>query len=200
MIIVDADDFCEQNQRLDVLLRLKRQIPTFKITLFSIPFHCSPEFIREIQTFDWIDMVQHGWAHDSNYECLSWTKAECREALRLARKRGFTTRGFKAPGWQISEGCYEALAEEGYWVADQDYNSKRRRHLDLACYVIEGSQPLYQCFNGATEIKHGCAIHGHIGHWGGHNANTLELIEADILEAARSDTDFRFIREVIERP
>jgi hypothetical protein len=35
-------------------------------------------------------------------------------------------RGFKAPGWQISDGCYEALLERGWWVADQRYNDGRR--------------------------------------------------------------------------
>ena len=41
------------------------------------------------------------------------------------------------------------------------------------------------------------AIHGHISHRPGRNANALELIYDQILEAGRKDPDFRFIDEVM---
>lgn len=228
MTLFDLDDACDDARTREDLLRLedlKADIPTLKVTLFTIPGRCSPKWLDEMMArYDWIDWVQHGWLHRDCYECLSWSKKDCLAALRAARSMGFTTKGFKAPGWQISDGCYEALAEEGYWVADQEYNSKRWiPHLySLGTYVItadgdthlRNSPFIEKTYAEAsrrvekrTGIRPNCivagievmqAIHGHIGHLGGHNANALELIMNDIRAAAAKDSDFRFIREVME--
>ena len=88
------------------------------------------------------------------------------------------TKGFKAPGWQISDGMYQALLEEGYWVADQSYNNERRPK-ELKAYILDS----------------GNKIHGHIGHMGGHNENEIEYLLDTIL--ALKEKDFAFIKDVI---
>jgi hypothetical protein len=202
VILFDLDDACDDERTREDLLRLedlKADIPTLKVTLFTIPGRCSPTWVREMKVFyDWCDLVPHGWMHRNCYECASWKKADCKAALRAAREMGFTTKGFKAPGWQISDGCYEALAEEGYWVADQPYNNDRRG-AGVPAYVIEDgevvlySHPVRGAILGTGQL----ALHGHIGHLGGRNANALELIMSDIRAAAAKDSDFRFINEVM---
>lgn len=208
MIITDLDDFCDDERSLESLIlldKLKEELPTFKATLFTIPARCSIGFIQVMKdTRPWLDLVPHGWQHNTNRECQKWNRLACLDALTEARAKGLTTKGFKAPGWQISAGCYEALELLGYWVADQEYND-RRRPVDLSAYVIyPGVDRLaalaYRGANKpATAISgsHGRAIHGHIGHLGGHNPNALELIYDQILEAGRKDPDFRFIDEVM---
>lgn len=201
MTLLDLDDFADDERSLEDLLRLRdlqADIQTFKATLFTIPARCSPTFIRTmIEEYQWLDLVQHGWHHRDNYECLSWTKADCKAALLAAREMGFTTRGFKAPGWQISDGCYEALAEEGYWVADQEYNNWRRP-LAMPAYVIMNGRGHWVGYDGNQRLETATAIHGHLGNLNGPNANALELIMDDIRAAAAKDSDFRFIREVME--
>lgn len=227
MILFDLDDF-DSSERSDAdfqrLVQLKEEFPTLKVTLFTIPEGTSKlSWLTMARHSDWIDLVQHGWHHRTNYECLSWTKADCKAALRRGREMGFTTKGFKAPGWQISDGCYEALAEEGYWVADQMYNQKRglSRLYSLTTYCINSDNGVsirnspfvertYKDSCDAVEKASGArpnclaagphvirALHGHIGHMGGHNANALELIMDDVRAAAALDSDFRFIREVM---
>ena len=186
MIIVDLDDFCDDETSLDAYVMLRqihRAIPKFKATLFTIPGRCDREFIRYIRRtcYTWLQLVPHGWMHETNHECEKWTKAETHIYLRQAREQGITTRGFKAPGWQISDGCYQALLEEEYWVADQPYNNARRPPF-LRAYLLD---------------ERDTKIHGHIGHLGGHNVNALEFIMPQILEAGKTDTDFRFIDEVM---
>lgn len=187
MILCDLDDFCDDDRSMADLVRLeeiKRLVPTFKATLFTIPGRCSPEFIAHMQReYPWLDLVQHGWNHDSNYECTKWTVEDCREFLFCARLLGLKTRGFKAPGWQISYGCYEALLAEGYWVADQPYNDERRPK-ELRAYRLSPRVLSQQ-------------IHGHIGHLNGRNANALEFLMDEIIEAGKRDPDFRFIDEVM---
>jgi hypothetical protein len=219
LILFDLDDYDATTRSYEnfmMLVNLRHEIPSLKVTLFTIPGQCNSRFLEEMHEFEWMDAVQHGWHHKTNYECLAWTKADCKAALRRGRDMGFTTKGFKAPGWQISDGCYEALAEEGYWVADQAYNDARKprelRAYVLGKYVVAKrtselmfiEPTLSEPGNGsylpvtALHMAPATQIHGHVGHLGGHNANALELIMDDIRAAAAKDTDFRFIKEVME--
>jgi len=157
-------------------------------------------------TRPWLDLVPHGWHHATNRECQKWNRLACLDALTGAQAKGLTTKGFKAPGWQISDGCYAALEMLGYWVADQEYNDTRRP-IALRAYVIKNETPYHVEGIGSLELgtwsrmppytSSARAIHGHVGHLGGRNANALELIYDQILEAGRKDPDFRFIDEVM---
>jgi len=210
VILCDLDDFCEDTRSLADLRRLdelRAVIPTFKATLFTIGGRCSKGFIADIKASrPWLDLVAHGWTHQTNRECEQWNADTCREVLAASRIMGLTTRGFKAPGWQISDGCYQALLEEGYWIADQHYNDTRRP-ADLEAYCLDPSG--FAAFTVFLKVDESGwkshqikavarQIHGHLGHLGGHNANALEIIAPHILAAAEHDTDFRFISEVME--
>lgn len=83
------------------------------------------------------------------------------------------TKGFKAPGWQISQPMYDILLKYGYWVADQHYNDNRR--------------PKELKVHFPTEY------HYHIGHMGGHNPNEIEMFTGQIL----SITESNFIKDEI---
>ncbi len=211
MILCDLDDFCEDARSLADLRRLdelRAVIPTFKATLFTIGGRCSKGFIADIKASrPYLDLVPHGWKHYTNRECESVTKDQCIAILQWSRDVGLTTRGFKAPGWQISDDCYQALLEEGYWVADMRYNDARRP-FELNSYCLDsdgGPSAVIRMTNRLSDgwrirqcIEIERHIHGHIGHLNGHNANALEIIAPRILAAAEHDTDFRLISEVME--
>ena len=151
-IILDADDFCESNAKLDVLFRLKEANPILQINLFTIPALCSPAWLKEIKKIEWIEMIPHGWEHPHSRECENWSYGDAMAYLEDIRHMGLS-HGFKAPGWQISDGTYLALLQSGYWVADQHYNDDRRPKGLEVRYPEE---------------------HFHIGHLGGHNDNEIE--------------------------
>ena len=173
--ITDLDDFCVENSEAGLLMTLHKIMPEFKVTLFTIPGLCSQSFIDTWKAKSWVDLVPHGWHHSTSRECEHWTYEESIEYLEKIEPMGMT-KGFKAPGWLISNGMYRALLERGYWVADQAYNNDRRPK-DLPVYLLEG---------GGTEVK----IHGHIGHRGGHNNNEIRLIIEVILMNSRLQFDF----------
>lgn len=152
--IVDADDFCESNSDWRTLRAIKEANPDFKITLFTIPGLCSEQFIKEMKQFDWIKMVPHGWLHPHPREQQDITYEEALEYLDKIEKYGLE-KGYKAPGWQISDGMYKALKERGYWVADQHYNDQRRP--------------------AGMRVEYPGDHHYHIGHLGGYNANAIEF-------------------------
>ncbi len=178
MIYVDLDDFCERNDKLSLLRQLRTEIPQFVVTLFVIPRYNSSGFLEMVRNcYPWIDLVPHGWDHNTSRECQDWTYDQCVKYLDRVEKMGIFTRGFKAPGWQISDGMYRALLERDYWVADQPYNDQRR----------PPELPVYRLTGVSNQI------HGHVGHWGGPNLNELELIIPIIHQFNREE--FGFIRD-----
>lgn len=180
--VLDLDDAYPGNDRMELLTDLKRQIPGLKVTLFAIPGRCTPAWVREMNALDWVEIVPHGWLHETNRECERWSRGYMQIALVSAVQTGFTVRGFKAPGWQISDGCYAELERRGYWVADQPYNN-HRRPPGLRAYLL-GEPPA-----GVRQI------HGHVGHLNGHNANELEYLVPEIL--ACRDMEWLFVSEVV---
>ena len=172
IILCDADDFCEGNDGMDVLNRIKEKNKDFKITLFTIVGRCSKEWIEKMKKIDWVDMIPHGWLHPDPREAQNWTYNESIEYLDRIESFGLT-RGFKAPGWQISDGMYKALLERGYWVADQRYNDTRRP---------KGLKVFYPTNE-----------HFHIGHLGGHNQNEIGYFEEYL---SNLKGDFKLIKDL----
>jgi hypothetical protein len=177
MIYLDLDDFCEDNNSLDLLFKIRGQIPKFKVNLFTIVGRCNDSFFKYVKTLDWIDCIPHGFLHHNSRECENWDFKKCCDYLKWVEKLNLT-KGFKAPGWQISDGMYAALLKEDYFVADQQYNNMRRPKK-LKAYLLDSPDK----------------IHGHIGHSGGYNDNELSIITSTIMKFR--DEEFGFIRDVI---
>jgi hypothetical protein len=173
---IDLDDFAESNQDWELIQALKRQIPNLKLNLFTIPGKCSWNFIEEMRKIEWIHLIPHGHIHSSSRECEHWSYGVAKFHLQSLEKEGWI-HGWKSPGWQISDGTYQALLERGWWVADQAYNNARRPS-DLRAYLLDSSFKL----------------HGHIGHWGARNDNSLEYIFNSI---AALQGEYVFIDEIL---
>jgi len=166
-LIIDFDDFSDDNNRLDLLNELKCLNSKFKCTIFAIPSKTS------IDIPDWIEVGVHGWSHHSNYECSEWSYSECLEVLNTVGDR--YSKLFKAPGWQISDGCYSALKEKDYIVADKEYN-RSRRPKGLKTYELGNN-----------------SWHGHIQNVCG---NGLEERFEELKDIVRSTSEFKFISEL----
>lgn len=154
MWLVDADDFCIGNTGLNLLTEIRHKIPNFKITMFTIIGKCTSNFIKYCQdNFPWMDLVPHGMFHTTPYECATWDYEYCLDYLNYIEQFNLT-KGFKAPGWQVSDGCYKALLEKDYWIADQKYNT-HRRPPGLKVYELQPNSAHYHvqnvCGNGLEE-------------------------------------------------
>jgi hypothetical protein len=177
-LVVDFDDFHDGNHRIDLLIRLKEINPAFRCTLFAIPRKCDHEWMLFLRrSFDWLEFAVHGDTHDSVYECADWSAERMLEAM--IDRPAWAVRGFKAPGWQISDGCYETILRQGWWVADHSDND-RRRPAGILSYV-------YQNYPRSW--------HGHIQDVCG---NGLEERFAELAGTAGSTDAFRFASEVAE--
>ena len=167
MIYVDADDFCEANDGGGVLEAIHAANPAFRITLFTIPARCSLPWLERMLQVPWMRLVPHGWLHATSRECEHWGDFMSYRYLEAVGSLGFV-HGFKAPGWQISDGMYAALSALDWWVADQHYNDTRRP-VDLRVF-----------WPGPH--------HYHVGQWGeGKNENEISRF-ADRLAAMKGES------------
>jgi len=177
MLIVDMDDWSIEHDCRKELEKLKEINPKFKVTLFTIPALTTIDMLRWARDNDyWVELAQHGWNHHDNYECLNWTYDECCKALYDGVLLG--AKGLKCPGWQISDDCYLACKNLGYWVADQPYNQNRRPEGLLVYEVGEN------------------AYHGHT--WDCGCGNGIHEDWDNIVSKIKDETEFRFISEEMD--
>ncbi|MEN3337127.1 MAG: hypothetical protein V7647_803 [Acidobacteriota bacterium] len=177
-MIFDTDDLHATNHRLDLLERLHDANPLFRMTAFAVPAYCTPAFLASLP--EWIECVPHGWDHGgpdcaNAREAEHWTYDQAIDVL-LSAPEGMA-RGWKSPGWQISDGTYLALHELGYWVADQHYNDHRRP---------EGIR--FHCEGDGDHV------HTHVQNVCG---NGLEETFPALLERVRVAESFELVSEVV---
>lgn len=191
-MIFDSDDFgcthvisdmCQSHDCRDVLDKLHIANPKFKATLFAIPGEMTPEILRWSEANNsWIELAYHGFFHSSNYECEKMTYDEFNEHMHSSyvhRCEPYFVKGFKAPGWQISNDIYEWLYDNGYWVADQPANNDRRPK-NLPVYLLNED-----------------SVHTHT--WNCVGNGVYELFD-ELLEKVKNTEEFFFVSEVIHVP
>lgn len=186
-LVVDFDDFgidhvisdqCQSRDCRKELLELKAVNPAFKVTLFAIPALMTGELLKwASDNQDWVELGVHGWAHTSNYECEDWGYGMMEKWMQEAFIWQYFRRLFKAPGWQISDGCYKWLSKNDWMLADQEYNDDRRPK-DIPVYKVgEGS------------------IHGHTWNCVG---NGIEETLEQLKEQIKGVEEFKFVTEVCQ--
>lgn len=178
-MIFDTDDFHETNHRLDLLHQLHDANPLFRMTAFAVPAFCSDKFLNSLP--DWIELAGHGWAHggpacDNPREAEHWSYDDAALTLRSLPDR--FTNGWKSPGWQISDGTYEALIDMGFWCADHPDNNDRRP-------------------DGLLTHVHGVGDHLHT-HVQNVCGNGLEQLFPQLLERVKAADSFELVSEVVE--
>jgi len=158
-MVFDWDDQCDEWDALPFLDELKKLNSKFKANLFVIPKKTSIKLFKEMKKRDWIQIIPHGYWHNDNWECEKWTKIKMLryiDKMLLPYKKYFVN-GFKAPGWQISDGCYEGLLERGWWVMDQA-RLNDRRPAKLKVFLADNTNSIHYhghthdvCHNGIEE-------------------------------------------------
>lgn len=194
-------DMCQSHDCRDQLLRLKKVNPDFKATLFAVPAEMTMELLQWCKrNGDWIELAVHGFGHISNYECSDWSAEQMGVAMASVAGFGAFVPVFRAPGWQISDGCYEWLKENNWIVADQGYNDERRPK-DLKAYVnYNGQFKAYPLGHdvGADDFIEVQAYHGHVWNVGsvGSNPNGIYEDYDNVEKLVREAKTFQFVSEL----
>lgn len=189
-IILDFDDFYDEADILPDLRNLKEVLPNLKVNLFTIFGKISPELLKEAQGIDWIQLIPHGWNHDTNYEFAYIDYDNMAEALKDYAR--FTpVKGFKAPGWQISEEALEALKDNGWWIATQYSDGRYNGNPDGPFQPPVPAGAKYYALKEETEYL---TIHGHTWEVCGNGIKALweRLIKLPPI------CEFEFIDDIID--
>lgn len=203
-MIVDFDDqgsdhvisdMCRSADARGWLDKLHYANLNFKVTLFAIPGEMTSEQLRWFEANKgWCELAFHGFYHTSNYECEKMTYEEFEEAMSEFDGfvgEGLFTKGFKAPGWQISDGVYNWLTDNGWWVADQAYNNHRRPD-GIPAYVNQNGQ--FSSVIGGVWLDHE-AWHGHTWNCVG---NGIEETFEHVKQLVQEAESFQFVSEVFK--
>lgn len=130
-VVLDIDDFSPVRSRFDLLYKIKKEIPQFKVSMFTIPtdekedtgpYLIRNELLEEVKkNLDWIQIIPHGYRHqgremaDMSYEEMKKTIKNIE--YRFKRDGLPFEKGFKSPHWKTSPGVVKALDEVGWWLA-----------------------------------------------------------------------------------
>lgn len=200
-VALDIDDFTIVSPRLQVWLRLKEHFPDFKVSMFTIPslrkVDYGPWLIREETAkeirkhLDWIQIIPHGWAHESSREFRDYDQATFKHDYVPKMADAFAqaglpwVKGFKAPHWQWSQGVVNALNELGWWgaVLREDKMIVPDRYYRYN-YLLNEPFPL-----DAQLLK----LHGHV--YG--TKNDIGTCMDNLLRLPR-DTQFDFITDHLQ--
>jgi len=125
-------DFSVAYNRLDLLLKLKRNFPDFRVSLFMIPYQkredygptlLKGEFLKEIKrNLDWMQIIPHGYAHQgSEMQAMSYKRMK-NEIIPFIEKSFEEMdlpyeKGFCSPHWRWNEDVVRALDELGWFGA-----------------------------------------------------------------------------------
>jgi hypothetical protein len=188
-------DQCQSRDCRVELDKLHYANPAFKVTLFAIPWQMTKELCEWCRSnASWVELAVHGFTHSSNFECEKMTYDEFDKNMRELQPMidTYFTKGFKAPGWQISDDIYRWLLEHGWWVADQSYNNVRRFKLTpgLKAYVNNGGR--FVAWNGEQDTEIPQAWHGHTWNCVG---NGIEETYPQVEEMVKNAGSFRFVSE-----
>lgn len=202
-MVVDFDDFgcnrvmsdvCQSHDCRDKLDALHYANPAFKVTLFAIPGEMTAELAEWCKANEgWVELAMHGFYHRDNWECSQMTYDEFERQVQFFQPmlERYFTKGFKAPGWQISDDCYRWLVDHGWWVADQDYNTNRRPVM--RAYINRNGQFFAdrRTENDWVEVD---AWHGHTWDCVGNGIyETFDYVKS-LVEAADG---FQFVSEIL---
>lgn len=188
MICFDSDDFgsnhiiseqCQSHDCRDKLDGLHYANPNFKATLFAIPGEMTYELAEWCRAnAQWIELAVHGITHSSNYECLNMTYEDFDKQMSNLKPMidTYFVKGFKAPGWQISDDVYRWLVDHEWWVADQNYNNDRRPS-SLPVYIVGDN-----------------SVHTHTWDCVG---NGIYELYGQLVDQVKAETEFKFVSEVV---
>lgn len=181
-VVIDFDDLCDTNDRMDVLERLRERDPGFKVTLFAIPTRCSDALLKKYDAEkDWVQLGIHGFRH-SRHEALGWTQDEAEDKMNRAMAIYPFAPIFKAPNWQMHDEVYAACKAKGIAVADHFSNTG----------IIPEGMPVY-IYNLRLRNDPYTRLHGHIQNW-----NFTGLEEAyEQWSAPEIGSDYLFVSDAV---
>lgn len=182
VIIASYDDLWEGNDNWSTFEEFHKKFPNFKVTFFVNPGQCSNEFLKKVNV-EWAELAYHCQNHSGGFK--HWSKDEAKQYLLKYHTEFNFIKGFKAPGWKITQPLIDACKELGFWIASINTVPV---DIDRKYYTF------YKKGEGLLELDTHIQYYGHLQSYNFHE-NLKELEEYCL----QHDSEFKFISEVIDK-
>jgi hypothetical protein len=201
-VALTLHDFSIQNNRFDLLEKLKEYYPEFKVSLFTVPNdvkHLSrgnreEDLSRLKSHLDWMQLIPHGLTHRSSEMAKVSYKAFRDHVIPAIvdtfYKDGLPfVKGFCAPHWQWNEEVVDALNDMGWWGAV----SPQRPDMDYPKTFFRHNYSIDEAFfwSGPEDLK----LYGHINET---SMNSLDKCFAYLLRLPH-DVEWCYATDFLEK-
>ena len=182
IVVVSLDDMWLGNDNWETFVDFQKKFPKFKATFFVNPGQgpCTDEFLKKINQ-PWTELAYHAENHSGGFK--NWTKEDAKKyLLKYYNEYGFV-KGFKAPGWKITQNIIDACKELDFWVAS------------INTVPVDIEKIYYTSFKkgeGLLYLKNYTQYYGHLQSYNFHE--NLKELEQHCIE---NDPDFKFVSEMI---
>lgn len=134
--VVDVDDLISEEQIVEYLVPIKRKIPDFFVTAYTVPNKFGPIEPELRVRYPWIAFGIHGWEH-TPFECMAWSEDDATRHITKALTMGYD-RIFKAPNWRLHDEIVLTCARLGVAL----HHHESHAPVGLGCHLYPGPRPL----------------------------------------------------------
>jgi len=205
-IVLDLDDFDDDNRCDEELIALNEYFDNFKINMFAIPMKTSIETLDKYTKEAGCVFYPHGFKH-TYLEMDSMNYRVTGGYLDVVDRRGSywspvvpgsTTlygKVFKAPYWRYSSESYEALNDRDYVVAvSREQVNPPPEYVKTYEYDWELDEIDNAITDAIRQKKEIITLHGHVTPY----RNSLDLFYEKLMKRFPKDTEFLSIEEYLK--
>lgn len=204
-VALDLDDFSILRNRMDLLTKIREHYPTFKVSLFTIPYDIEYEssmqrMYREDakklihENLDWLQIIPHGLTHiPREFEkCDRWTMKMAMQGIEEAfEKDGLPyEKGFKAPYWLWNQEVIDVLDEAGWWGAIDRNQPGMLKTKRTYTYSYSIDEPFWLAEEDTLKL------HGHMTR---PSTNNIEDCLLNLLKLP-ADTEWVYVTDLLDQP
>lgn len=203
-VSLDLHDWSVLRSRMDLLTKIREHYPTFKVSLFTIPYDYEYELsqlklqreeaLKRIHAnLDWLQIIPHGLLHlPREFEkCDRWTMKMSMQGIEeaFAKDKLLWEKGFCAPYWLWNQEVVDVLDESGWWGAVDRNQPGMLKPKRFYTYSHSIDEPFWK----AREVDT-LKLHGHMSP---PSSNSLEDCLINILKLP-SDVEWHFVTDFLE--
>lgn len=133
--VADVDDLISEDQIVEYLVPIKKKVPDFCVTAYTVPNKFGPIEPALRARYPWITFGIHGWEH-TPFECMAWSEDSALQHIGDALNMGYN-RIFKAPNWRLHDEIVLACARLGVVL----HHHESQAPVGLGCHLYPGPKP-----------------------------------------------------------
>lgn len=167
-VVVAIDDLhpqqgwgCEGDVQVDYLRSLNDEygvkFTLFCPTYFHKQYHITKDWVDFWLQYDWVELANHGHYHqvskvpkeqigEQEFLELNYQEAfeRIQDSIDAWSSCGYKPKGFRSPGWGMTQEAADAVSPNFHWVAQHD---RINRNIQFKCKAFYGEDGIHETEN-----------------------------------------------------